>query len=52
MLTKEEFTKIVNLIVKPWGRGSCAGAWSYSEHTLFLLLFLSTLGYGSDKLSI
>ena len=33
-------------------RDSCAGEWSYSEHAIFLLLILSTLGHGSDKLSI
>ena len=36
----------------PWVRGSCAGAWSYSEHAIFPLLFLSTLGHGSGKLDI
>ena len=35
----------------PRGRGSCAGAWSYSEHAIYLHPFLSTLGHGSDKLS-
>ena len=35
----------------PTGRGSCAWAWSYSEHAIFLLLFLPTLGDESNKLS-
>ena len=35
----------------PRGRSSCAGAWSYSEHAIFLL-YLSILGDESDKLSI
>ena len=36
----------------PRGRDSCADAWPYREDAMFLLLFLSTLGHGSDKLSI
>ena len=36
----------------PRSRCSWAGSWSYSEHAVFLLLFLSTLGHGLDKLSI
>ena len=36
----------------PRDRGSSAWSWSYSEDAIFLLLFLSTLGHGSDKLSI
>ena len=34
----------------PWGRDSCAGVWSISEHEIFFSL--STLGHGSDKLNI
>ena len=34
----------------PRTRGSCAGAWSCREHAIFLLLFLPTLGHGSDNL--
>ena len=60
IMTKEEST-IFFLISCLRGRGSCAVAWSYSDHAIFLLLFLSTLGHGiffstprhgSDKLSI
>ena len=36
----------------PRCRGFCAGAWSYREHAIFLLLFLSSLGHGSDKLRV
>ena len=35
----------------PQGRDSCAGAWPYRKDAMFLLLFLSTLEHGSDKLS-
>ena len=41
MMTKEESTKFVNFMTP--GRGYCAGAWSYCEHAIFLLLFLSLL---------
>ena len=36
----------------PRNKISCAGPWPFSEHAIYLLLFLSTLGHGSDKLSI
>ena len=53
MMTKEESTKIVKVyLITPRGMGLYAGAWSYSEHAIFQLLFLSTLGHGSDKLRI
>ena len=51
MMTKEWSTKIFNLMTPGVG-GSCAGALSYSENAIFLLLFLSTLEHGSEKLSI
>ena len=44
--------KIICSLIHPRGKGSCAVAWSCSEHALFLLLFLSSLGHGSDKLSL
>ena len=44
------WAKIVNLI--PRDRGSCAGVWLFSEHAIFFLLFLSTLGYESDNWSV
>ena len=46
MMTKEEYTKIVNFM-NPRSGGSCTGA--YSENAIFLL-FLSTLGHRSDIL--
>ena len=51
MRAKEESTKIVNSIT-PGCRGSCVGAWPYSENPIFLPLFLSTLRHESDKLSL
>ena len=51
MMTKEESTKIINLITPGVGIRVLARAWSYSEHAIFLL-YLSTLKHGSDKLSI
>ena len=48
MITKEESTKIVNFMTF-WPGVLVLGN---SENAIFLLLFLSTLGHGSNKLSI
>ena len=36
---------------RPPGQGSWVGTWEHRENAIFLLLFLYTLGVGSDKLS-
>ena len=51
VLMIETFIKIV-ISMTPRAGVLCAGAWPYSENAIFLLLFLSTLGHGSDKLKI
>ena len=33
-------------------KSSCAGPWPYIEHTIYILLFVSTLGHGLDKLYV
>ena len=54
-MSKEGSTKIVNFMIPRAGSRDPVIVivmipWSYSEHAIFLL-FLSTLGHGSDKLS-
>ena len=47
-MTKEWSTKIVNFLTPGIGV-FCAGAWPCIENEIYLLVFLSTLGHGSDK---
>ena len=53
MMTKEESTKIVKFyLITPGAGVPVLGRGHIVNVQLFLLLFLSTLGHGSDKLSI
>ena len=51
MMMKGESTEVVNF-KPPRDRDSCAWTLVYSENAIFLLLFLSALGHGSDKLGV